>query len=91
MTIPTTGTKSAHLYERARSVMPGGEGIEEVGENEYAGNLKIKVGPVQGKFKGKIKLSDIVEPDSYKMEVDGKGACNIEFVARWRMVNAASL
>ncbi|MEM7111701.1 MAG: carbon monoxide dehydrogenase subunit G [Chloroflexota bacterium] len=56
------------------SIMPGGEGIEEVGENEYAGNLKIKVGPVQGKFKGKIKLSDIVEPDSYKMEVDGKGA-----------------
>lgn len=56
------------------SVMPGGEGIEEVGENEYAGNLKIKVGPVQGKFKGKIKLSDIVEPDSYKMDVDGKGA-----------------
>ncbi len=56
------------------SVMPGGEGFSEVGENEYEGNLKIKVGPVQGKFKGKIKLSEIVEPESYNIEVDGKGA-----------------
>ena len=56
------------------SVMPGGEGFEEVGENEYQGNLKIKVGPVQGKFTGNIKLLNIVPPESYRMEVDGKGA-----------------
>jgi hypothetical protein len=56
------------------SVMPGGEDFEEVGENEYAGLLNIKVGPVQGKFKGRIKLSDIVPPESYQMDVDGKGA-----------------
>ncbi|MEZ4510733.1 MAG: carbon monoxide dehydrogenase subunit G [Chloroflexota bacterium] len=56
------------------SVMPGGEGIAEIGENEYEGELKIKVGPVQGKFKGNIKLLDIVAPESYRMEVDGKGA-----------------
>ena len=56
------------------SVMPGGEGFEEVGENEYKGNLKIKVGPVQGKFTGNIKLKDIVPPESYRMEVEGKGA-----------------
>lgn len=56
------------------SVMPGGEEFQEVGENEYTGNLKIKVGPVQGKFTGNIKLSDIVSPESYRMEVDGKGA-----------------
>lgn len=56
------------------SVLPGGEGIAEVGENEYEGDLKIKVGPVQGKFKGNIKLLEIVAPESYRMEVDGKGA-----------------
>ena len=56
------------------TAMPGGEGFEEVGENEYAGNLKVKVGPVQGVFKGNIKLEDIVEPESYTMIVDGKGA-----------------
>ena len=56
------------------SVLPGGEGIAEIGENEYEGDLKIKVGPVQGKFKGNIKLLDVVAPESYRMEVDGKGA-----------------
>jgi carbon monoxide dehydrogenase subunit G len=56
------------------SIMPGGEAFSEVGENEYEGSLKIKVGPVQGKFKGNIKLSDIIAPESYTIEVDGKGA-----------------
>jgi carbon monoxide dehydrogenase subunit G len=56
------------------SIMPGGEDFTEVGENEYEGALNMKVGPVQGKFKGNIKLTDIVEPDSYSITVDGKGA-----------------
>ena len=56
------------------SVMPGGEGVVEIGENEYETKLKIKVGPVQGKFKGKIKLSNIEAPNSYDIAVDGKGA-----------------
>lgn len=55
-------------------VMPGGEEFKEVGENEYEGALNIKVGPVQGKFKGNIKLEDIDPPNGYSMTVDGKGA-----------------
>ncbi len=56
------------------SVMPGGEDFKEVGENEYEGKLNIRVGPVMGKFSGNIKISDIVEPSSYTMSVEGKGA-----------------
>ena len=56
------------------SIMPGGEDFKQIGENEYGGLLNIKVGPVQGKFSGVIKLSDIVAPESYTMQVDGKGA-----------------
>ncbi|MCB0226478.1 MAG: carbon monoxide dehydrogenase subunit G [Anaerolineae bacterium] len=55
------------------SIMPGCESLEEVGENEYQTTLKIKVGPVQGKFKGNIELLEINEPDSYRMKVDGQG------------------
>jgi len=55
-------------------VMPGCEKLEEIGENEYEGIIKIRVGPVQGKFNGKVLLSDINRPESYKMTVDGKGA-----------------
>lgn len=56
------------------SILPGGEGIAEVGENEYEGKLRIKVGPVQGTFNGKIKLENMVVPESYDIKVDGKGA-----------------
>ena len=56
------------------SVMPGGQGFEEVGENEYEGAMNVRVGPVQGNFKGKIRLSDINEPTSYRINVDGRGA-----------------
>lgn len=56
------------------NAMPGGEGFAEVGENEFEGKLKIKVGPVQGKFTGNIKLTDIIAPESYHMKVEGKGA-----------------
>ncbi len=55
-------------------VLPGCEDFHEVGENEYEGTLKIKVGPVQGKFKGKVKLSDLKAPESYHLALDGKGA-----------------
>jgi hypothetical protein len=55
-------------------VLPGAEKLERVGENEYEGQLKIKVGPVQGDFQGKVRLEDIVPPESCTMQVDGRGA-----------------
>ncbi len=56
------------------AVLPGCEDFKEVGENEFTGTLKIKVGPVQGKFKGTVALTDLVEPASYNMRIQGKGA-----------------
>lgn len=55
------------------SVMPGCKKLEKVGEEEYEGVLKMKVGPVQGIFDGKIRLTDIRPPESYHMDVDGRG------------------
>ncbi|HSM57868.1 MAG TPA: carbon monoxide dehydrogenase subunit G [Candidatus Sulfomarinibacteraceae bacterium] len=56
------------------SVMPGAQGFEQTGENQYAGKLNIRVGPVQGRFNGEIELYDIEPPDSYRINVEGKGA-----------------
>ena len=58
-------------------VMPGCEKLDKTGEDEYEGQLNIKVGPVQGKFKGTVALSDINEPESYHMEVNGRGPAGI--------------
>lgn len=55
-------------------VMPGCERLDQIGENEYKGALKIRVGPVQGAFEGVVHLSDLNAPESYRMQVDGKGA-----------------
>lgn len=56
------------------ATMPGCEKLELIGENQYEGELNIKVGPVQGKFKGKIELENIDAPSNYDMKVDGQGA-----------------
>jgi hypothetical protein len=55
-------------------VMPGCERLDQIGENEYKGSLKIRVGPVQGQFEGIVHLLDITAPESYRMQIDGKGA-----------------
>ena len=53
--------------------MPGCEKLELV-DGSYLGEIKVKVGPIQGKFSGKVDLLDQVPPNSYKMVVDGRGA-----------------
>lgn len=55
------------------AVMPGCEKLDLV-DDAYVGELNIKVGPVQGKFQGKVTLSDVEEEKGYTMKVDGRGA-----------------
>lgn len=56
------------------NIMPGCEALETVGENQFHGILKIKVGPVQGKFQGEVTLTDVQSPRGYNILIDGKGA-----------------
>lgn len=53
--------------------MPGCKKLELVGENEYEGMMQMKVGPVQGTFKGNVHLTDLQAPETYHMKVDGRG------------------
>jgi carbon monoxide dehydrogenase subunit G len=55
-------------------ILPGAEKLDKVGDNEFEGLLKIKVGPVQGDFQGKVRLEDLDPPNGYTMQVDGRGA-----------------
>ncbi|MEM9557760.1 MAG: carbon monoxide dehydrogenase subunit G [Acidobacteriota bacterium] len=58
-------------------VLPGCEDFHRKGapdEHKFAGVLKIKVGPVQGKFKGDVELSDLEPPSSYRLALKGRGA-----------------
>ena len=55
-------------------ILPGVEKLEKVSDTEFAGVMNVRVGPVQGKFKGKVTLSDLQEPEHFVMVVDGRGA-----------------
>ena len=54
-------------------VLPGCERLEQIGENEYEGEINIRIGPVQGNFAGTVRLSDIQSPNSYTLELEGQG------------------
>ena len=54
--------------------LPGAQELEQIGENEYAGKMYIRIGPVSGVFSGKLIVSDEVPPESYTLSVEGRGA-----------------
>ena len=54
--------------------LPGVKELELIGDNQYKAQMKIKIGPVQGSFRGDVKLSDLKELEYCRLEVDGKGA-----------------
>jgi carbon monoxide dehydrogenase subunit G len=53
--------------------IPGCEKFELTGENTYAVGTAIKIGPVAARFNGRVVLSDIVPPQSYKLSFDAQG------------------
>jgi carbon monoxide dehydrogenase subunit G len=59
--------------EALKACVPGLESLNPTGENAYEANLKVGVAAIRGSYKGNISLTELVEPSSYKMQVDGKG------------------
>lgn len=53
--------------------IPGCESMEQIGDNEFKTLVKASVGPVSAKFTGKIKLTDVTPPESYKLAFKGDG------------------
>lgn len=56
-----------------RESIAGCETLERTGDDEYTAAMKVRIGPVNARFKGKLKLSDIVEPRSYRIAFEGQG------------------
>src|SRR3954470_12637822 len=53
--------------------IPGCEKVEPTGENQYAVGVGVKVGPVAARFNGKIRLQDVLPPNSYTLSFEGNG------------------
>jgi hypothetical protein len=59
--------------ETLKACIPGCESIERVSDTEFRVAMTARVGPVSAKFSGRIVLSDIVPPTSYKLSFEGQG------------------
>ncbi|MBY0436654.1 MAG: carbon monoxide dehydrogenase subunit G [Burkholderiales bacterium] len=53
--------------------IPGCETIEKVSDTELNATLTLKVGPVKAKFKGNVKLVDLMPPQQYTIVGEGQG------------------
>ncbi len=53
--------------------LPGVQSMEKVDENTYKATMNVRVGPVQGRFQGTVKMSDVRPPEGYHLLVEGSG------------------
>ncbi len=54
--------------------VPGCERLEQVGDNEYEGTIKIGIQAIRGVYSGRIRIEDIDPPNHYKLIASGKSA-----------------
>jgi uncharacterized protein len=51
--------------------MPGCEGLNPTGPDQYEAKMTVKIASIGGTFQGKISLEDKQEPTSFVMRVEG--------------------
>jgi carbon monoxide dehydrogenase subunit G len=56
-----------------KASIPGCEQLDKTSDTEFQAVATTKVGPVKAKFKGKVTLSDLDPPNSYKISGQGDG------------------
>lgn len=59
--------------EILKACIPGCKSFEPNGDNAYTVAAGIKIGPVSATFSGNVQLTDIVAPNSYKLNFDAQG------------------
>ena len=57
--------------------IPGCTELETIDAHHLKATVALKIGPVSAKFKGEVELSDIIEPESYRISGEGKGGANV--------------
>jgi carbon monoxide dehydrogenase subunit G len=53
--------------------IPGCEGLERIGEDEYAMKLTMGIAGISGRFDGKVRIADRKPPLSFRLIVEGSG------------------
>lgn len=53
--------------------MPGCEGLEKIGPDEYRMKMKVLLAALSGQFEGKVRIADQTPPTSFRLIVEGSG------------------
>jgi carbon monoxide dehydrogenase subunit G len=59
--------------EILRQSIPGCESFEKVGDNQYRATVASRIGPVQARFNGNVRITDINAPNGYTLSGEGSG------------------
>lgn len=59
--------------EMLKRCIPGCESLEKVSDTEFKAVVKLAIGPVKARFKGKVRLTDLDPPKGYKIVGEGDG------------------
>ena len=53
--------------------IPGCEGLEKIGQDEYRMKMKVLLAALSGQFEGKVRITDHSPPWSFHLIVEGSG------------------
>ena len=53
--------------------IPGCEGLEKIGPDEYRMKMKVLLAALSGQFEGKVRITDQSPPTSFRLIVEGSG------------------
>jgi hypothetical protein len=59
--------------EVLKASIPGCQSLEKLSDTSFQAVAKVKIGPVSATFRGKVNLSDIDEPNGYRISGEGEG------------------
>jgi hypothetical protein len=59
--------------EVLKSCIPGCEQLDKVSDSEFQAVATLKIGPVKARWKGKVRLSELNPPTSYRISGEGEG------------------
>jgi uncharacterized protein len=56
-----------------KQCIPGCQSLEKLSDTEMTAVVKVGIGPVRAKFKGKVTLSNLDPPNGYELTGEGTG------------------
>ncbi|MEO8527197.1 MAG: carbon monoxide dehydrogenase subunit G [Caldimonas sp.] len=59
--------------ETLKACIAGCETLERTGDDAYTAVVALKIGPVSARFKGNLKMTNVVAPNGYTINFDGQG------------------